>query len=195
MLTIIIGINPINMSAVDRSAANILRAESSSSRAAASSPRRWKIAACSKRSAPGSAISSRPWRRSARRSKQALSTFLGLAELDRHFHLGSVWDRAKRIFTEPIDRLIEFGKGLVTGILKFIKDAILLPLAKLAEGTRGWDLLIAVLGQNPITGEKVPRTAETLIGGFLKLIGQDEVWANMRRPTPSRAPGPGSKAP
>ena len=41
-----------------------------------------------------------------------------------------------------------------------------MPLAKLAEGTRGWDLLIAVLGENPITGDAVPRTAETLIARF-----------------------------
>jgi len=55
-----------------------------------------------------------------------------------------------------------------------------MPLAKLAEGTRGWDLLIAVLGKNPITGEPVERNAETLIGGFMKLIGQEEVWKNIK---------------
>src|SRR5439155_15790241 len=97
------------------------------------------------------------------------------------FHLGDVWDRAKRIFTDPIDRIIKFLGSLVTGILKLIKEAILMPLAKLAEGTRGWDLLTAVLGKNPITGEAVPRTAETLIPGFLKLIGQEEVWENMKK--------------
>ena len=53
------------------------------------------------------------------------------------FDLGGVWDRAKRIFTEPITRIIDFGKGLVAGIIGFIKDAILRPLAGLAEGTRG----------------------------------------------------------
>ena len=56
-----------------------------------------------------------------------------------------------------------------------------MPLAKLAEGTRGWDLLNAVLGKNPITGEPVPRNAETLIGGFMKLIGQQEIWENIKR--------------
>ena len=54
-----------------------------------------------------------------------------------------------------------------------------MPIAKLAEGTRGWDLLIAVLGKNPITGAPVPRTAETLIPGFLKLIGKEQIWENM----------------
>ena len=97
------------------------------------------------------------------------------------FDLGGVWDRAKRIFTDPIDRLIDFGKGLVTGIITFVKDAILRPLAALAQGTRGCDLLSAVLGKDPITGDPVPRTAETLIGGFMKLIGQEEIWENIKK--------------
>jgi hypothetical protein len=113
--------------------------------------------------------------------KQAVTQFLDSLSWSDIFNLGGVWERAKRIFTEPIDRIISFAKGLITGIITFIKDAILMPLAKLAEGTRGWDLLIAVLGKNPITGEAVPRTAETLIPGFLKLIGQEEVWENMKK--------------
>ena len=113
--------------------------------------------------------------------KQALMDFLNSLSWTDIFHPGDVWDRAKRIFTEPIGRIIDFVKGLVVGILKLIKDAILLPLAKLAEGTKGWDLLIAILGKNPITGDPVERSAENLIGGFLKLIGQDEVWENMKK--------------
>ena len=62
-----------------------------------------------------------------------------------------------------------------------VKDAILRPLAALAQGTRGYDLLSAILGEDPITGEPVPRTAETLIGGFMKLIGQEEIWENIKK--------------
>ena len=97
------------------------------------------------------------------------------------FHLGDVWDRAKRIFTDPIDRLISFGVGVVSELLDLVKQAILRPLAALAEGTAGYDLLKAILGQDPITGDPVPRTADTLIGGFMKLIGQEEVWQNIKR--------------
>ena len=56
-----------------------------------------------------------------------------------------------------------------------------MPLARLAQGTRGYDLLRAVLGKDPITGEPVPQTADNLIGGFMKLIGQEEVWTNLKR--------------
>ena len=92
-----------------------------------------------------------------------------------------MWDRAKRIFTDPIDRLISFGVGVVSELLDLVKQAILRPLAALAEGTAGYDLLKAILGQDPITGDPVPRTADTLIGGFMKLIGQEEVWQNIKQ--------------
>src|SRR4029079_10654575 len=87
------------------------------------------------------------------------------------FNLGDVWDRAKRIFTDPIDRLISFGVGVVSELLDLVKKAILRPLAALAQGTAGYDLLKAILGEDPITGDPVPRTPDTLIGGFLKPIG------------------------
>ncbi len=51
----------------------------------------------------------------------------------------------------------------------------------LAKDTRGYDLLRALLGRDPITGEPHPPTAENLIGGFMKLIGQEEVWLNIKR--------------
>ena len=110
-----------------------------------------------------------------------LSSFIDSLGWSDIFDLGGVWERAKRIFTDPIDRLISFGKRSCGDLLDFVKEAILRPLAALAEGTRGYDLLKAVLGQDPITGEPVPRTADTLIGGFMKLIGQEEVWQNIKR--------------
>ena len=114
--------------------------------------------------------------------KGALTKFLDSLTWTDIFDLGGVWDRAKAIFTRP-DRSPDqsSARRLVGDIITFVKDAILLPLAKLAEGTRGYDLLKAVLGQDPITGEAVPRTPEILIGGFMKFIGQEEVWENMQK--------------
>jgi hypothetical protein len=181
MLTIILGVNPINMTPVDRSAANVMRAiieflpggalitQALDNAGILEKAGAWVSDQLATLAMTGGAL------------KQALMDFLNSLSWTDIFHPGDVWDRAKRIFTEPIDRIISFVKGLVTGILKLIKDAILLPLAKLAEGTKGWDLLIAVLGKNPITGDPVERSAENLIGGFLKLIGQDEVWENMKK--------------
>lgn len=181
MFTIILGMNPINMGRVDRSAANILRAlieflpggglitQALETSGVFDKVGTWVEQQIRSLGMAGSAI------------KQAVTAFLDTLSWKDIFDLGGVWERAKRIFTEPIDRIINFAKGLITGIVQFVKDAILMPLAKLAEGTRGWDLLCAVLGKNPITADPVPRTAETLIGGFMKLVGQEDVWENMKK--------------
>ena len=75
------------------------------------------------------------------------------------FDLGGVWDRAKRIFTEPIARLISFGGSVVIEILKMVKDAD--PQAPGRAWRRGHAATIccaSILGEDPITGEPVPRT-------------------------------------
>jgi hypothetical protein len=181
MFTIVLGVNPINMSRVERSAANIMRAvvefipggnlitRALDSYGVFERVGGWVEEQIRSAGVTGSAI------------RQSLMDFLDSLRWRDIFRLGSVWNRAKRIFTEPIGRLISLAKGLITGILGFLREAVLQPLARLAEGTRGWDLLKAVLGKDPITGEAVPRTADTLIGGFMKLIGQEEVWNNLKR--------------
>jgi hypothetical protein len=181
MFTIILGVNPINMSSVDRSAANILRAviefipggglitQALDNYGVFEKVGAWVEQQIKTLGMTASVI------------KQAITEFLDSLSWSDIFDLGGVWNRAKRIFTTPIDRIISFLAGLVTGILKFIKEAILRPLAKLAEGTQGYDLLKAVLGEDPITGDPVPRNADTLIGGFMKLIGQEEIWNNLKK--------------
>ena len=182
LLTIVLGLNPINMASVERSGANILRAmlelipvtgaliaQALEKYGILAKVGGWLEAQVRSLGMAGSAL------------KQALTKFLDSLSWKDIFRLGDVWERAKRIFTEPIDRLIAFGKSLASDILSFIREAILLPLARLAEGTRGYDLLKAVLGQDPVTGEKVAPTPEAFIGGFLKLIGQEEVWENMKK--------------
>jgi hypothetical protein len=181
MFTIILGVNPINMSSVDRSAANILRAvvefipggglitQALDNYGIFEKGGKFVEEQIHTLGMVGSSI------------KQAVTDFIGSLSWSDIFDLGGVWDRAKRIFTEPIDRIISFVKGLVVGFLELIRDALLRPLAKLAEGTDGWDLLKAVLGKDPITGDPVPQTAEALIGGFMKLIGQQEIWENIKK--------------
>ncbi len=181
LFTVVLGVNPINMSPVDRSPANVIRAvidfipggplirQALDAYGLIDKIGAWVGAQLKTLGMVGGSI------------KDALIAFakrLGLSDLK---DLGGVWERAKQIFTQPIDQIKSFLAGLVTDIVGFIKDAILMPLAKLAEGTSGWDLLIAVLGKNPITGEKVRPSAETLIPGFLKLIGQEEIWENMKK--------------
>lgn len=181
MFTIVLGVNPINMEHVDRSAANVLRAvvefipgghlitQALDKYSVFDKVGDWVQKQLDTLAMTGSAI------------KDALMDFLHSLSWRDIFHLGRVWDRAKRIFTDPIDRIKDFVVGFVEGIWKFVRDAILKPIAALASKTAGWDLLCAVLGRNPITGEAVPQTAENLIGGFMKLIHEEEVWNNLQK--------------
>ena len=181
MLTIVLGFNPINMRSTDRSAANILRAlielvpggrlitQALENHGVFTKAGEWVEQQLATLGDIGSDIAG------------SLRQFLDSLGWSDIFDLGGVWDRAKRIFTTPINRLISFAGSVVTGIMKLVKEAVLRPLAAMAEGTRGYDLLKAVLGQDPITGDPVPRNAETLIGGFMKLIGQEEVWQNIQK--------------
>jgi hypothetical protein len=182
LLTVVLGMNPINRAPVERSAANLLRgllelipvsgailAQVLDSYGIFAKVGAWVEGQVRALGMVGSAL------------KGALDRFLDSLSWRDIFDLGGVWERAKRIFTDPIARLIDFAASLVGDILAFVRDAVLVPLAKLAENTRGYDLLKAVLGQDPITGQPVPRNAETLIGGFMKLIGREEVWENAKK--------------
>jgi hypothetical protein len=181
MFTIVLGVNPINMQQTDRSAANVLRAmvefipggalitQALDRYSVLDKVGGWMQQQLDTLGIIGSSV------------RHALDDFLDSLSWKDIFHLGDLWDRAQHIFSDPITRIKNFAVGLLEGIWKFVRDAILKPLAGLASQTAGWDLLCAVLGTNPITGETVPRTAETLIGGFMKLIHEDEVWENIKK--------------
>ncbi len=181
LFTLVIGVNPVNMQAVDRSAANILRAvveflpggalivEALDRYGIFDRVGGWIEAQFRSLGMVGSAF------------RAALTNFLDSLGLTDIFSPGDVWSRARRIFTEPVDRLLGFARGLMGQVLGFIREAILRPLGALVANTRGYDLLRAVLGQDPVTGEAVPRTPETLLAGFMRLIGQEEVWQNIQR--------------
>jgi hypothetical protein len=181
MFTIVLGVNPINMSAVDRSAANILRAlieflpggglitQALDNSGVFEKAGAFVEAQISSLGMTGAAI------------KAAVTEFIAGLSLKRIVtEPGTVWSEAERIFTDPIDKIIDFAKGLVGGIIDLIKEALLKPLAKLAEGTEGYNLLKGILGKDPITGETVERSAETLLGPLLKMIGLGDVWQKMQ---------------
>jgi hypothetical protein len=181
LLTLVLGFHPISMRTVERSAANLLRAMIEVlpggflitrildsyglvNRAAA-----WMEERIAVLGGVGAGIAS------------ALRRFLDSLSWTEIVDLDGVWDRARRVFTEPIDRVVSFAAQVASGLLGLVRDAILRPLAALAKGTAGYDLLGAILGFDPISGEPVQRNAETVIGGFMRLIGQEEIWENIKR--------------
>src|SRR5712691_1667786 len=181
MLTLVLGFNPVNMRSTDRSAANLLRAlielmpggafitQALDNHGVINKAAAWVEQKLATLGDIGGDIAG------------ALKRFLDSLSWTDIADLGGVWERAKRIFTEPIARLIAFGASTVIELLKIVKDAVLKPLAALAQGTNGYDLLRVILGEDPISGEPVPRSAENLLGGFMKLIGQAEIWENIKK--------------
>lgn len=181
MFTILIGVNPINMSAVEASAANILRAiveflpggniitRVLDSYGIFDKVGGWIEGQLKSLGITGAAI------------RAAIDRFLDSLGWRDIFRLGSVWNRAKAIFTDPIGRIISFAKGLFSKILEMVQEAVLKPLAALAAHTPFYTLLKAVLGKDPVTGEKFEGGAAEVIGGFMTMIGQDELWQNIQR--------------
>nr|WP_284733881.1 MULTISPECIES: DUF4157 domain-containing protein [unclassified Dyella] len=181
LLTLVIGFNPINMRSADRSAANILRGlielmpggslitQALDNHGVINKAATWVEGKLKQLGDIGGGL------------RQALDDFLDSLSWTDIFDLSGVWERAKRIFTEPIGRLIDFAVSTAVELLKMIKDAILMPLAAMAQGTRGYDLLSVMLGSDPISGEAKPATADNLLGGFMKLIGQEEIWDNIKK--------------
>lgn len=181
MLTIVLGVNPINMSEVDRSAANILRAlieimpggslitQALDNHGIFEKAGAFVEEQINALGLTGSMI------------KSAVTQFIDTLDLPGDLiSPGATWERAKKIFTAPIDQITNTAVNLVTGIIEIIKDAILKPIAALAEGTEGYNLLKGVLGKDPITGDPVDRSAETLLGPLLKMIGLGDVWQKMQ---------------
>jgi hypothetical protein len=181
MLTLVIGVNPVNMSRVERTTANVLRAVVELIPMGGIISQVLDRYGIFDRAATfvneqlitlgitGDSI------------RAAIMAFLNSLSWTDIFHLDDVWERAKHYLGDPISRIVTFVTNLAGAFLRLIREAVLRPLAELAKNTSGWDLLKAVLGQDPITGDPVPRTAETLIGGFMKLIGKEEVWENIKK--------------
>ena len=181
MLTVVLGRNPITGKEVDRNAANVLQAavemipggvlisDALKAHGIFEKGGNW----LSQQLAAGSAAIGQV--------AAAIRKFLGDLGIRDALSPGAVWDRGKAILTAPIEGLKAFLIGAVAGLLSLIREAILLPLGALARKTPAYELLCAVIGKDPITKQPVLRNAETLVGGFLKLIDEMEVWENMKK--------------
>ena len=181
MFTIVLGVNPINMSSVDRSAANILRALIEFLPGGGFITQALDNSGVFEKAGTFVEQQIKSLGMTGEAIKSAVTEFIARLSLKRIvLEPGTVWEEAKSIFSVPIDRIISFATGLVGGIIDLIKEAILKPIAKLAEGTEGYNLLKGILGADPVTGEEVTPSAETLLGPLLKMIGLGDVWQKMQ---------------
>lgn len=181
MLTIVLGTNPINGAAVDASPGNIFRAIVEFIPGASLVTDAINNAGIFDKVAD--------WAYSQLKGVIAAFGSLGQAILDFVKSLGAddllspgkAVSRGMHLVEDPIAQIKSLAAGFIDAILEFIKEAILRPLGKLAEGTDSYDLLKAVLGEDPVTGDAVDNQADAIVGGFMKLIGQDEVYNNIKK--------------
>lgn len=73
-------------------------------------------------------------------------------------------------FSTPLIELSDFMWTVGKKVLSFVKDALLSRLSAFARNTRGYPLITVILGKDPFTGKKVPRTASRIIKGFFSLM-------------------------
>ncbi|WP_341328765.1 DUF4157 domain-containing protein [Methylotuvimicrobium sp. KM2] len=182
MLTVVIGMNPVTGAAVDRSPGNIMRGvisllpgigpvinQALENHGIFSKISDWVYQQFDALKEMGSGI----W--------ESVKQFIKERSITDIKNLDAVWEQGKRLITGPINRVKSFAAGLVGGIADLIKDAILKPIAEFARSqTNAYPLLCSVLGKDPITGDKSPDDAEALIGGFMNLINQGDVWAKIQ---------------
>ncbi|TXK50301.1 DUF4157 domain-containing protein [Pontibacter qinzhouensis] len=77
-------------------------------------------------------------------------------------------------FWRPIKRVGEYVVETGIMILKIVKDVLFQWISREAKKRKGYYLITVLISRDPFTGEKVPRTTENLIKGFMLLSENGE---------------------
>jgi hypothetical protein len=181
MLTVVLGKNPINDTAVDRSPGNVFRAIVEFIPGASLVTDALNNAGIFDKFANWAWGQIQPVASAFMDLGGAVLRFLKSLGARDLLSPGAAIDRGIGLVTGPINQIKSLVAGFIDAVLEFVKEAILRPLGKLAEGTDSYDLLKGVMGEDPVTGDAVDNSAELMVGGFMKIIGQDEVWQNIQK--------------
>ncbi len=181
LYTMVLGVNPINGMAVEHSTANIMRAVLEMLPGGSLIAQELQGYAIFDRAGTWVDAQLKSLGRAGSNIRQAINGFVGTIGWRDVAHLSELWVRAKALLAQPVEQMLATLGGIGSGLFALIKEAVLGPLAKLAEGLPAWSLLTGVLGHDPITGKAVAPNPEALIGGFMKLIGQEETWEHVKK--------------
>lgn len=79
-----------------------------------------------------------------------------------------------------LQRVWDFASGVALKVLELVKESLLAWLSEQAATVRGYSLVKVIIGRDPFTQERVPRTVPNLIRGFMSLMdGGEEQYAQM----------------
>ncbi|MDT3435984.1 DUF4157 domain-containing protein [Haloarcula sp. 1CSR25-25] len=89
-------------------------------------------------------------------------------------NLASLWETVSSFVSSVgsfLQRVWTFATTVAGKVLELVKDALVGTLQKyVTDNLPGFELLTVVLGRNPFTGERVARTPETIMHGFITLL-------------------------
>jgi hypothetical protein len=84
-------------------------------------------------------------------------------------------------FADPVKKVLDFVVKVGEEILKLVKEVLFKRISAEAKKTKGFYLVTVILGNDPFTGEEVPRNTENLIHGFMSLMdGGEEQFQQMK---------------
>jgi hypothetical protein len=97
------------------------------------------------------------------------------------FSPGDVWERAKQIFTDPINRVKNFVAALITQAIAWLKEKFLKPIGDFAAQIPGYKLFKLIIGKDPFTNVAAPTTPISVIEAVAEFIpGGDEKVAQLK---------------
>jgi hypothetical protein len=113
--------------------------------------------------------------------RAAISGIWDFVTVENLFSPLETFQRIWGTFAEPVSMVGQFLIDAAIEILKVIKDAILGRLSAYARQTRGFFLVCVIIGEDPFTNAKVPRTVHNLVKGFMSLMdGGEQQYEQLR---------------
>jgi hypothetical protein len=174
LLTVALGFNPETMETVARNGTNILNALLEVSEEGREQRKQMmetgtfqKIAGWIDR---GIAVFSRAYTLLT----QAIANIWNYVTIENLFHPIETFTRIYNEFSEPVRIVTQFLIDAAIEILRVIKDALMRRLSAYARETRGYSLVCVIIGKDPFTNERVPRTTHNLVKGFMSLMDGGE---------------------
>ncbi|GAB3422920.1 eCIS core domain-containing protein [Niabella aquatica] len=92
------------------------------------------------------------------------------------------FNRIYDTFADPVTQVWNFVRDTAAVILQLIKEVLMRRLSAWAATVRGYTLVTVLIGRDPFTNERVPRTIPNIIRGFMSLMeGGEEQYQQMEQ--------------
>ena len=174
LLTVALGFNPETMEDVARNGTNILYALLEVSEEGQEQRRQMMATGTFQRIAAWVDRSISVFSRAYHMLMAAFRGIWNFVTIENLFHPIATFDQIFAQFSAPIVLVGRFLIDAGREILRVIKDALLGRLSAYARQTRGFSLICVIIGRDPFTGQRVPRTVHNVVKGFMSLMDGGE---------------------